>query len=373
MANPETKTADVTAQEVRQRFLDLPDETQRAYEVQIVSLVMDKQSAHFQQVLETLLNDSDDKVAFAAFCALCEVSRRKKNYTQQQEFLAAYGDRFQHHPFISHIRLLYHIDNFDYDKHEEILTLARENSEALTQNAGAHHAFADLVATAFEHADSYGLQPPAERWLEEAAQAVQLAVCLDPKYAKFYCTKARLLALRGDYDQASLLIKKAVDLEDSEKTDYPIRISGYLNHLQRIQAKNQNVHMEHRLNQYMAEKMTEYAQGLEAKQEELNEKTNTVMNELQNSMSKNLEFIGLFAGIISFTIGSISISSSLAGQSFTGAAGLIVVLMGALLCVFAGFGVVLHGFENKKWKRNLVVFLLGLAATAAGLVICFCL
>lgn len=373
----EQKTASRTGklskkqQEVRTYLKNLPDESQREYEKQIIVLVMRKQPESFQEVLEALLSDQDEQVAFAAFCALCEFHRRNKDYTEQRCLLELYEQRFQHHPLFPHLKLLYYVDNFDHSKTEEILSLAKENSELLSQNAGAWHALSDLVATAFEYSDFLRISPPDARWMEEGIRAIELAIHLDGKYAKFYCTKARLLALRGEYDESSSLIQKAVDLEDSRQDDYAMRINGYLGCLQKIQFKKQNAYIESRLNQYMVDKMDEYAQHISEQQEELRQQTQKASDELQRSAIKNLEFIGLFAGIISFTIGSISISNSLAERSFTGAAGLIIVLMGTLLCAFSGFGVVLHGIENKKWVRNLIVFLLGLLSTAAGIAICF--
>lgn len=63
----------------------------------------------------------------------------------------------------------------------------------------------------------------------------------------------------------------------------------------------------------------------------------------RESLTKNMEFLGLFAGIVSFTSGSISISVAVAERSVLGAAGLIVVLMGALLgIVIAAVGVFLY-------------------------------
>jgi len=363
-------TLEETVKIVLDEFSKLPDERERAYEKKIVSIALRPKLPHMTAALTQLMASEDDATAFAAFAALCESERRKKNFTRQQELIAENEKRFGDHPLFLHIKLLQYVDTFDYNNHEMILSLAQESTTRLPQNAGAHHALADLVAISFEQAEYLGAAPPSSTWLEAGLQAAHLAICLDPEYAKFYCTKGRLFAARGDLDGAIDLITKAVDLEDSEKTDYAIRINGYLNYQQKFQSKKQNIMMESRINQYMEQKMDEYAQSIGSQQEELRRQTGSVMDELQGSMAKNLEFIGLFAGIISFTIGSISISSSLAGESFLGAAGLIVVLMGALLCVFAGFGIVLHGFETSKWKRNLVVFLIGLAAAAAGLILC---
>ena len=118
----------------------------------------------------------------------------------------------------------------------------------------------------------------------------------------------------------------------------------------------------------MASQMHEMKLAMEAQEKE--------------TMAKNMEFLGLFSGIVSFTIGSLSISGAIAEQSIRHAAGLIVVLMGALMCVFAAFGIILHGFhkvkiakKTQKYERSficrhLVVFALGALVVAGGILFC---
>ena len=50
---------------------------------------------------------------------------------------------------------------------------------------------------------------------------------------------------------------------------------------------------------------------------------------------------------------------------------LIVVLMGALLTVFSGFGIILHGYEGEKSKRNMAVLLMGILVAAVGVLLCY--
>ena len=98
----------------------------------------------------------------------------------------------------------------------------------------------------------------------------------------------------------------------------------------------------------------------------------TAMEEQEKqSMVKNMEFLGLFSGIVSFTIGSLTITGAIADQSIQSAAGLIVVLMGALIGVFAAFGIVLHGIVKKKEAgRNIFVFILGILIIFLGIWLC---
>ena len=206
------------------------------------------------------------------------------------------------------------------------------------------HLFTDLVATAFEHAYFYKFPMPPLTWLDDGITAVESALDM-VKYAKFYCTKARLLAFKENYDESIRLIKVVISLEPSTGKDYPLRINGYLNHLQQIRAKQQQEQIEEKLKKAVVDATQEF----------------------QRSTAKNMEFIGLFAGIVSFTVGSIGIASSRA--NLMEAAGLIIVLMGALLCVFSGFGVILHGSETKEGGRNRSVFRAGILSIVIGLLL----
>jgi hypothetical protein len=82
-----------------------------------------------------------------------------------------------------------------------------------------------------------------------------------------------------------------------------------------------------------------------------------------DSSIRNLEFLGFFAALISFTIGSIQLS---AAQKAVGPAPLIVVLFGALLCAFAGFTFIVQRDFSVAWRRAAPVFALGTIALAVG-------
>ncbi len=365
---------------------NLPErEITREYEKEVVNFVMAKRKTDIMPYLRILLDSAEveDNLAFAAFCALCERLRRNMDHIEHKKVLDQYADRFTAHPFAGHVKLLYYVDHFDYDRKDEIIELARQNKKNMPGNCGALHAFADIVAHAFEHNWIHHLNnPPSSSVLEEALASVDLAISMDEGYAKFYCTKGRLLSFRKkddrqgqdsrdvEYALALQMVQRAIDLEDSGKTDYPIRISNYIYYQQQIQAREQDFVTEQRINHYLEQQMEEHAQKVAGRQDELERAAKDIADEMRGSMVKNLEFVGLFAGIISFTIGSISISSNLAAISFVGAAGLIIVLMGALLCVFAGFGVILHGFKKGNRLRNVLVFITGLLLTVVGLYIC---
>lgn len=360
-----------TKSDIRSFIGTLPtDETSREYEKMIVVFVMKNRNVDIDSCLHELLDDDNDSVAFAAFCMLCEKLRRNMNHSAHKRILDEYAGRFCSHPFFNHARLLYYVDNYDYSMQDEIIELARKNVTDMPQNTGALHAFSDIVAKAFEYAWTYHCTSPQPNILDEGITAVDQAIYGDPDYAKYYCTKGRLLSFKNQYDEALSMVQKAIDFEDSEKSDYSIRISRYIYYQQQIQTRAQNLLTEEHVNNYLNQKLEEYTQDIEKRQGQLKSETEESAEKLRSSMIKSIEFVALFSGIVSFTIGSISIASNLAVISFAGAAGLIIVLMGALLCVFSGFGVILHGFQKGTRSRNIVVFISGLILSVIGLLVC---
>ena len=338
------------------------NEITREFEVELVKMAtnpphntfIDEIKAH----VDTKINPSKVKTEdFIAYCVLVNYQRRMKNYEEEEKYIHTYRDVFASgHPFFDHMDLLSRMDNLEVYTVEEILELADRNCKQLTLNAGAKHAYCETIAMLHEaNAGKSGVNEATIETLnvhlDKAIIIIDKVISGNSDYAKYYCTKGRLLAVKKRYSEAIQNITKAIAIEDSSRSDYTLRVNQYQIHLQ--QAKN--------------------LQALDITEKQLNEKIqkfeSIIEQQAKDSLVKNMEYLGLFAGIISFTIGSIGIAGSVAGQSLAAAAGLIIVLLGALLCVFAGFGVILHGFNCKAF-RNLVVFIMGAIIILGGVHFC---
>jgi len=337
-------------------------EITRDFEVEVVKMAVNPPHKDFMDEIkthvETLHSQSqitmDD---FVAYCVLVNYQRRMKNYEKEEKYIQTYRHIFApEHPFFDHMDLLSRMDNLDGYMTKDILELAEKNSRQMNQNAGAVHAYCEVIALLHENRHSIAgysdvAQEVLDVHLDKALNLMDEVLWKEHNYAKYYCTRGRLLAVKKRYPEAIQNITKAIAVEDSSRSDYTLRVNQYQIFLQ--QAKNMQV--LDRTEQQLNEKIREFEDIIEQQSKE--------------SLIKNMEYLGLFAGIISFTIGSIGISSSIAGQSLSAAAGLIIVLLGALLCVFAGFGFVLHGI-NRKAIRNLVVFIMGAVIVLGGVYFC---
>lgn len=384
----------LTLEEMRKALTQLPDsEILRKYETTVAKEYADKWATQcirgdlvklIDLIKENPPKGSEDwKVAFGAFAVAVNYERLNKNFTEEKNFLDNYRSYFEEdHPFFLHLDVLYRMDLVDEKDAKipedaeflkQLLRDAKRNGDNLagksadTGNYGGYHAFAELTAHLFENSMEElrdFLTNPALKWLDHARDAANMAFASDRTYAKYYCTYGRVLAQMGELDEAITNVSKAIDLEDHSRTNYAMRVMEYKSYYQQFRSQK---------------KMEEQKAAIDAKVEEV---TLQLEASEKESMAKNMEFLGLFSGIVSFTIGSLTITGAIADQSIMKAAGLIVVLLGALMCVFAAFGMILHGFHvirrdpstqkyvKRRMWRHLVVFGLGALVVAGGIVLC---
>ncbi len=366
-------------QDLRAVLAAFPDETMREYEIKSIDIMLHNNDINTEWLIELIntpieCSAEEEKIAFAAFCILCGLYRRFNDYTKYFDLLVRFENRFRHHIFYGHLKLLYYNETGVQNNLTEILKLAQENYNRMPFNIGVQHALASTVAWAFEETEFNPEEMPDQKWIRIGIEAVEKAISIDGNYAKFYLTKARLYSLRGNYDLALQFIKEAIDKEDSKKSDYPLRINKYLKYEQIFRSKRNlekiELSIDKRIKHELDDQIESYIDRINEKQDELNTQTSEKISEIKNAQIRNLEFLGLFAGIISFTIGSIGIAAAMASVSFLGAAGLIIVLMGALLTVYSGFGIILHGIKMDK-SRYIIALVFGLIFTAVGAFICW--
>ena len=345
-------------------FAALPEEHERDYEKTIVNLSQAYKQDVVQRVLSGFLEtQAEEPLRYAAYCTLHSLHRRMRDKEKLRVLRARYESEFDRHPSALHFHLLSYVDLGELIDGESVLLRAKQSVERMQGGAGAEHLLADLVVRYFREDPRRAKAPHAGMWIEEGLGAVERAIAVE-KYAKFYYTKARLLTLEGRYKEALAELQIAQDREDSRRADYVLRMATYLAEINRVEDLQRSSEMEEELARHAAE--------LKKQQKDAETRIEAQMCRLDESSVKNLEFLGLFAGVISFTIGGISIVSNAGQFSFLGAAGLLVVLMGTLLEVFCGFGVILHGLgrEDGNWRRNLIVCVFGVLMIVVGLSLC---
>ena len=216
-------------------------EMSRAYEVEITNCVRKNNSVSLRTWLEDILRskkESED-VRYAAFYTLQTLLRRRKDYSDMGRLFQTWNKEFSPHPSYSHLWILYHLASGRSCDEESVLRAAYEERLRERENAGYVHLFADVFATFCERKRGEDREAAAARWAGLAMEAVEAAIALDDGYAKYYCTKGRILALCHDYGAAIAEIDRAIDREDSRRGDYLLRISDYQYHKVMIQMGRQ--------------------------------------------------------------------------------------------------------------------------------------
>lgn len=213
-------------------FLEqLPNEKAREYELSLTKLAarFSGESAE-AMLLEVIQGDYSEKVRYHAFYCLNIIYRHSKDYPKLKELLDAYSDQFDWHVTFDHLEALYNIESDALYDYTEILKHTHKDAEYLDDNAGFVHLFADVFATIYEKGGLRDKEQYVKDWYDRALDAVNRAIELDVSYAKYYCTKARILCIKKDYSQALFNIDKAIGLENSARSDYALRIGMYQYH-----------------------------------------------------------------------------------------------------------------------------------------------
>lgn len=228
-------------------FASLPSERTREFEVATTDFAGQNCDPADIQLIRELVEHKQENVAYAAFYTLCIIQRRNKNFFQMGQLLDQYESRFAAHPSMGHLRVLFLIESDSLYDYNDLLAQSHANSLAMGTNAGYVHAFADTFATVCEKCEPVEQQEFIDKWYQKALDAVNKAIELDPKYAKYYCTKARIVFLKHQYAEAIHLVKRAIAEEDAGRKDYALRISGYQYYQMYIQMRQQVHLLEQRL------------------------------------------------------------------------------------------------------------------------------
>ncbi|MDO4851668.1 MAG: hypothetical protein Q4A93_07430 [Actinomycetota bacterium] len=302
-------------------------------------------------------NEHDSATRYSMFYCMVTALRYDRNVSEGIKAVEEYGDEFSSFPSFTHLQLLAKLQEdlstYTDDEVDQLIADGFKSSQRVPFNEGYPHLFADLVATACEQARGDRLAQLRQMWLQRAVDAANAAIALERNYAKFYCTLGRLQAQQGLYVEAQRNINHAIDLESPERTDYAVRIGGYQAALINVRATEveENTQAVH----------DDIRQSVESFSEELD----AAREDLANARTSNLEFLGFFAALISFTIGSIGLVQ---GASASDAAGIIVVLAGALLLAFAGFTFIVLRNRNEVMRKALPMAALGAVVLILGFI-----
>lgn len=233
------------------QFLEsLPNERTRQYELGATKFVMSNGSSELERLLlEVVDGIYPGDTCYNAFYCLNIYYRHVKDYQKLSDLIEANAIRFELHITFDHLRALFYIESDGFYSYSELLRTTYKDSCLFSDNAGFVHLFADVFASVYEKGGLSAENTAADDWYDKALDAVNRAIDLDPSYAKYYCTKARILSFRHNYSQALDNINQAISYENSSRSDYALRIATYLYHKAMITSSAKFHQLQERLQQ----------------------------------------------------------------------------------------------------------------------------
>lgn len=177
------------------------EECSREFEADLSAFCTRHMDAQLVQQLRQLVAEGEEDLAYRAFYALTIIYRNRKDY-QQLQALFEENPHFAGHPSYHHLLILFQLEAETFFDALELLELAREDARQHRDNAGYLHLFAHLFVYTCEKSRGEMREQVRREYYDDVERAVEDAIRLDPAYAKFYCTKARVVAQRGRYAEA---------------------------------------------------------------------------------------------------------------------------------------------------------------------------
>jgi hypothetical protein len=343
--------------DVLDKLRHLPSEEEREYEVLLTNIATSDYS-NLKDKLQLIIDNKAlaENLRYAAFFCLATYYRRKKDISLNEKLVKTYEIEFKNHPTYRHLYLLYlKTKGLNSNNIIAVIELAYESQIVLKNHSGAIHCFAESVAEGYEEFNESIKNKIKIEWLQKAKLAIDKAIELDLKYAKYYCTKGRILAIDKQFVLAKEAIRTAMDYEDSDRTDYIMRIGLYQYYLIKVQTKEYNTLIETQIKD--SEKI--FNEKLRSLNKTYDTKAKEVDNKIKENNIHNLEFLGFFIAIVSFTLGSFQLAS---GEDFDNALKLIIILFASILIVFSAFGIMLHKISIKEIHKtpNFLMFMIGI-------------
>lgn len=217
--------------ELLQFLENLPNERTRQYELGATKFVMANGSPELELLLLEIVDGVyPSGIAYNAFYCLNIYYRHVKDYHKLNRLIDDNAMRFELHLTFDHLRALFYIESDGFYSYSDLLKTTYKDSCLFSDNAGFVHLFADVFASVYEKGGLSDAEAFVNDWYDQALDAVNRAIDLDPTYAKYYCTKARILSIRHNYSQALDNINRAISYENSSRSDYALRIATFLYH-----------------------------------------------------------------------------------------------------------------------------------------------
>jgi tetratricopeptide (TPR) repeat protein len=337
---------------LRSDLIAMGSTDERAFEESIAKMITQNSPSIIEGLYHILENESNVDIRFRAFFGITLHHRRQNNHTEFKNIVDQNIEEFRNIKLHDHVLALLYKSFNDRDGILKSLDYSKKAIEKLNRHVGVLHNFCETIVIALE--ENLEVDPID---LENAASLIETVITLSPNYAKFYCTKGRILAQNKKFDEAKKNIMYAIDIENSKSNDYSIRISEYRNFLVQIKTN--------KLYESVKTDIEEAKTTILTAHDSVQHIVASTKENMESMKAQNLQMLAFFTAIISFTIGSINILNN--QRSFMQSAMLILILAGAMVITNTLFSILLTTIKQNIWKYILVV-IVGFLLIGIGIV-----
>ncbi|RID96711.1 toll/interleukin-1 receptor domain-containing protein [Streptococcus constellatus] len=204
-----------------------------------------------KQLIPLLNSDESNDIKFLVYYTIFTFYRRREEKSKIYNFIEKYSSYFEDYPFNNIVLSQYY--KFKYDENiddfeslDKAICFVNEARKQIQNNYGVYITYSELVAIGLEN--NYLRY---KKHIQEAIKSIDKANQLNKDYPKNHYIHGKLLAFSGDYTNGINFIKRAIDLEDRERTDSFIRILQYSISKESIIYKMENQKLEERLKRYI--------------------------------------------------------------------------------------------------------------------------
>ncbi|MCW2943766.1 MAG: hypothetical protein JWR24_483 [Actinoallomurus sp.] len=316
------RTRGLSQPEIISRLEGLPPTDTTAFSVQIRKLVEEipNPEQQLRDIVQT--NKYSGKTRFAALYGWLLRLRREERFAEYESVVRRYEDEFEHEPYVYTFHAIIEKNKGNTASLRSAVEYSRHAAELMPDVPGVIHQLASFIVEYCERSESV-----EQAEIREAERAVDQAIAFTHgKIGHYFETKARVLALRGDFAAARSAISQAIELEPRISRDYQRRLTEYQTTKVRIDLLQQRSYWD--------------------KKQEENRR------ELLEFKSQQLQLLGLLAAVVAFVATTGNIASK---STWPDGLRLIEGMAGAIVVVFASFSLI----SSKPTWRVLAVYLIG--------------
>lgn len=314
---------------------------------------------HLEKYLESYRRGYKNYVfnyAFSAYYLLSYYYREYEKMVQLEKLIAQYEDIFLQYALTYQIRgrLLRRNGNGKEALKCDLKAMSILDNKNI-QNLGVSITYASTVSIALENREEYINKDD----IDKSFKAVEDAMQLNPKYAKYSYLMAKLMMFALQFDtkdyeyayckqcisESKELLRKSIELEDEKSDAYMSHVIEYKSYMRQADLILAEIRMSIQMKQQSNEAADSIAADFKNAQKEVD-------NKLHQTQNRFLEILALFVSVVAIIMVVIGMFSN--QFTITQTIATIIVMNVCVIAVYSAFLILLH----KKIMARYVISIL---------------